>query len=339
MSEPAGRPLRIAAVGCGHLGTYHARILRDHPGAELVHVVDVDAHKAAQLAAETGCEPLTSCADLPPDLDAVTIAVPTAAHAATAVPLLERGVPCLVEKPLAGTLDDADRILEAARRGGAALAVGHVERFQPGLRKVRRMGIRPRFIECHRLTPFSFRSMDIGVVHDLMIHDLDLILDLMGPEVESLDAAGGAILTDSEDMASVRLIFADGGRASVTASRASLSPMRRFRMFSPDSYVSLDFHKNYGLMVKKGPRWDEGREELKTLSPEELAQRVDFVEKEMLEIVELPLEGEEQPLQAEVDSFLTSVREGRPPEVSGQDGRRALALADRIATEIRAHAW
>jgi predicted dehydrogenase len=339
MPEAGQRPLRVAAVGCGHLGTYHARILRDHPGAELVHVVDVDADKAAALAAETGCEPLTCLNDLPGDLDAVTIAVPTSVHAATAVPLLERGVPCLVEKPLAGTLEDADRILYAAQRGNAALSVGHVERFQPGLRKVRELGIRPRFIECHRLTPFSFRSMDIGVVHDLMIHDLDLILDLMGPEVASLDAAGGAILTDSEDMASVRLVFADGGRASVTSSRASLSPMRRFRMFSADSYVSLDFHKNYGLMVKKGPRWDEGREELKTLSPDELAQRTDFVEKEMLEIVELPLEGEERPLQAEVDSFLTSVRTGAAPEVTGEDGRRALALADRITAEIEAHVW
>jgi predicted dehydrogenase len=337
--EAGERPLRVAALGCGHLGTYHARILRDHPGAELVHVVDVNGEKAAALAAETGCEPLTSLADLPADLDAVTIAVPTSVHAEAAIPLLERGVPCLVEKPLAGTLADADRILDAARRGGAALAVGHVERFQPGLRKVREIGIRPRFIECHRLTPFSFRSMDIGVVHDLMIHDLDLILDLMGPEVESLDAAGGAILTESEDMASVRLIFADGGRASVTASRASLSPMRRFRMFSADSYVSLDFHKNYGLMVRKGARWDEGREELRTLAPEELAKRTDFVEKEMLEVIELPLEGEEQPLQAEVDSFLSSVRTGTPPEVTGEDGRRALALADRITAEIDAHSW
>ena len=181
--------------------------------------------------------------------------------------------------------------------------------------------------------------MDIGVVHDLMIHDLDLILHLMGPEVESLDAAGGAILTESEDVASVRLIFADGGRASVTASRASLAPMRRFRMFSADSYVSLDFHKNYGLMVKKGPRWEAGRDELKTLSPEELAQRTDFVEREMLEVVELPLEGQEQPLQAELDSFLTSVRNGTPPEVTGEDGRRALALADRITAEIQAHVW
>jgi len=331
--------LPVAVVGAGHLGTYHARILAEHPACELGWVVDADPRRAEQLAGELGCAALTRASDLPAELAAASVAVPTIHHAEVAVPLLERGVACLVEKPLAATLEEADRMIAAGRRGGAALSVGHVERFQPGLRKVRELGLRPRFIECHRLAPFSFRSMDIGVVHDLMIHDLDLILDLMGGEVESLDAAGGKILTDSEDMASVRLVFADGGRANVTASRASLSPMRRFRMFSADSYVSLDFHKNYGLMVGKGPRWDEGRAELKTLSPEELARRGDFVEKELLRIVELPLEGTERPLQAEIDAFVRAVRDGRPPEVSGEDGRRALELADRIVAQMQRQAW
>lgn len=335
MSEP----LKVAVVGAGHLGTFHARILDAHPACTLGWVVDSSPEKAERLATELGCASLTSITDLPADLDAVSVAVPTAFHADVATPLLERGVACLVEKPLASTVAEADRMIEAARRGGAALSVGHVERFQPGLRKVRAMGMRPRFIECHRLAPFSFRSMDIGVVHDLMIHDLDLILHLMGTEIESIDAAGGKILTDGEDMASVRLVFADGGRANVTASRASLSPMRRFRMFSSDSYVSLDFHKNYGLMVKKGPNWDAAKAELKALAPEELAKRNDFVEKEMLEIAELPLEGEERPLQAEIDSFVTAVRDGRTPEVTGEDGRRALELADRIVAAISAQVW
>lgn len=331
--------LRVAVVGAGHLGTYHGRILRDHPGCTLGWVVDSDPEKASKLATELGCEALTSINDLPADLDAASVAVPTIYHADVATPLLQRGVACLVEKPLASSVAEADRMIAAAEEGGAALSVGHVERFQPGLRKVREMGLRPRFIECHRLAPFSFRSMDIGVVHDLMIHDLDLILDLMGTEVESIDAAGGQILTDAEDMASVRIVFADGGRANVTASRASLSPMRRFRMFSADCYVSLDFHKNYGLMVAKGPGWEAGKADLKTLSPEELAKRTDFVEKEMLEIVELPLEGEERPLQAEIDSFLTAVRDGVTPEVTGEDGRRALELADRIVAQLASHTW
>ncbi len=333
-----GRPLRVAVVGVGHLGRVHAKIYAENPAAELVCVVDADLARAREAAAAFGCAAFSDPAQIPAGVEAVSVVVPTRLHADVAVPLLERGVPCLVEKPLAGDLAQADRILAAAERGGALLAVGHVERFQPGLRKVRELGLRPRFLECHRLATFSFRSMDVGVVHDLMIHDLDLILDLVDSEVELLDAAGGAILTDGEDLASVRLVFRNGVRANVTASRVSLSPMRRFRMFSPESYVSLDFTKNYGLIVRKGPGWEAGRADLKRLSPAELAARQDFVNGDMLVVDELDLGGE-RPLQAELASFLDCVAEGRAPEVSGADGRRALELADRIRAEIARQAW
>ncbi|MEQ1895227.1 MAG: gfo/Idh/MocA family oxidoreductase, partial [Planctomycetota bacterium] len=195
------------------------------------------------------------------------------------------------------------------------------------------------FIECHRLSTFRFRSLDVGVVHDLMIHDLDLLLHFIDSEVESVDASGGAILTDSIDLASAHIVFRNGARANVTASRVSLTPMRRFRLFSGSSYVSLDFTKNYGLVVQKGPKWDEGRLALRTLAPSELARRENFVTGELLEVSELELEGLEQPLQAELDSFLAAVAECRPPEVSGQDGRAALALAERISSAIGAQVW
>jgi predicted dehydrogenase len=348
MSDAPASPLsRVAVIGVGHLGSIHARILAKRAGAQLAYVVDVDGARAQARAQELGCgsqelapgreEELATI--LATRVDACVVAVPTVHHARVAAPLLERGVACLVEKPIAGSAADAEQILAAAKRGRAALAVGHVERFQPGLRRVREMGVVPRFIECHRLAPFSFRSTDIGVVHDLMIHDLDLVLDLVGSQVASVDAAGGAILTEREDIASVRLVFENGARANVTASRASLSPMRRFRLFSSDSYVSLDFHKNYGLLVKKGPRWDAMREELKTLEPAELAARGDLASAGVIEIVELELAGEERPLQAELDSFLACVRERREPEVSGEDGSRALALAERIASDIRSQSW
>lgn len=332
------RPLRVAVVGVGHLGRIHARIYAESPLSELVCVVDTDGSRAEELGRELGCPGYSDPARIPDDVEAVSVVVPTVRHAEVAVPLLERGIPCLVEKPLAGDLRSADRILKAAEQGGAALAVGHVERFQPGLRKVRELGLRPRFIECHRLATFSFRSMDVGVVHDLMIHDLDLVLDLVDSEVERLDASGGAILTESEDLASVHLVFKNGVRANVTASRVSMSPMRRFRMFSSESYVSLDFTKNYGLIVRKGPGWDAGREDLKRLSPAELAARKDFVNGDMLVVDELDLGGD-RPLQAELASFLASVREGRAPEVTGEDGRRALELADRIRGEIAGQVW
>ena len=329
----------VAVLGVGHLGAIHARIYAENPDAELVAVVDSDGERARSIAEQHGCRALSSVAELPEEVRAVSVVVPTSLHAEVAVPLLERGVACLVEKPIAHELGAADAILAAAERGGATLQIGHVERFQPGVRRVRSLGLEPRFIECHRLSTFSFRSLDVGVVHDLMIHDLDLVLELMGSPVEEIDAAGGAILTDAEDMASVRLIFANGGRANVTASRVSLQPMRRFRMFSSSSYVSLDFTKNYGLMVRKGAGWEAGREELRTVDPAELAQRPDFVQGDLLDVVELELEGEERPLQAELQSFLTAVREGTEPEVTGADGRRALALADRIVAAIEAQSW
>ncbi|MBI5361562.1 MAG: Gfo/Idh/MocA family oxidoreductase, partial [Planctomycetes bacterium] len=301
----------------------------------LVAVVDPQGERARELAGELGCLALESATQLPADLDAVSIAVPTALHAEVAIPLLERGVPCLIEKPLAADMRQAQAILDAAQRGRTHAAVGHVERFQPGLRKVREMHLAPRFIECHRLAPFSFRSLDVGVVHDLMIHDLDLILDLVGSEVESFDAAGGAILTEREDLASVRLVFQNGARANVTASRASLSPMRRFRLFSSQGYVSLDFTKNYGLIVQKGPEWERGRAALREMDPTVFAMQKDWVTNRVLQVSELDLSGLERPLQAELDSFLRSVQEGREPEVSGAAGARALALADRIAERIQ----
>jgi predicted dehydrogenase len=335
----AAKILRVGVVGVGHLGAIHARIYAENPNCELVSVIDSRREHAEALAATLRCRAGSDLSDLPDDLDAVSIVVPTNRHADSAVPLLERGIPCLVEKPLASTLEEADRILAAAERGGALLQVGHVERFQPGVRKIRDLALEPRFIECHRLSTFSFRSLDVSVVHDLMIHDLDLILHLVDSEVESIDASGGAILTDAEDMASVRLVFANGARANVTASRVSLTAMRRFRLFSSSSYVSLDFTKNYGLLVRKGPGWEAGREDLRTVDPAELAGREDFITGDMLDVSELELGGEERPLQAELDSFLTCVREGRAPEVGGGDGRRALELAERIVSRIQEQAW
>jgi predicted dehydrogenase len=335
----AERPVKVAVVGVGHLGKFHARIYAENPRAELLGVVDPNGEKAKALAAECKTAALESVASLPKDVEAVSIAVPTSLHAEVAIPLLERGVHCLVEKPLAQSVAEADRILAAAKKGRALLSVGHVERFQPGLRKVREMKVRPRFIECHRLAPFSFRSTDVGVVHDLMIHDLDLILDMVGSPIESLDAAGGAILTDHEDVASVRLVFQNGARANVTASRASLAPMRRFRLFSSDGYVSLDFTKNYGLMITKGPEFDSGRAELREFDLSALAARKDWITSKVLSVVELDLSASERPLQAELDSFLRSVQTGKEPEVTGEDGRDALALADRIVRAIEAQRW
>ena len=335
----SSRRTRVAVIGAGHLGRIHARILAQNPAAELACVVDTDEARAGEVAGELGCRALGGIEDLPGDVDAAVVAVPTSVHEDVAVPLLRRGIACLVEKPIAPDLAAADRILAAAERRGACLAVGHVERFEPGVRKLTELGVEPRFIECHRLSTFRFRGLDVGVVHDLMIHDLDLVLHFVRSEVEELDASGGSILTDSVDLASVHLVFKNGARANVTASRVSLTPMRRFRMFSSSSYVSLDFTKNYALVVQKGPGWERGREELRSMDPAELAKRENFVNGELLDVSELELGGLEQPLQAELDSFLRSVESGTKPEVTGSDGRRALALAERITAAIGGQSW
>ena len=332
-------PLKVAVVGVGHLGKIHAKIHHEDPEAELVAVVDANEERAAEVAALYRCLSFGDASKLPEEVEAVSVVVPTVYHAKTAVPLLERGLPCLVEKPLAGNLRDADQILAAAEKGGALLSVGHVERFQPGVKIVREMGMKPRFIEVHRLAPFSFRAMDVGVVHDLMIHDLDLILHFVDSEIESVDCAGGAILTDCEDVASVRIVFANGARANLSASRASLEPMRRFRMFSSEGYVSLDFQKNYGVHIAKGPEWESGRVALRTADPLVLALQKDWITEKVLSVTELPLEGEQRPLQAELAHFRDCVRNGTKPLVSGLDGRRALELAERISAAIKEQTW
>jgi predicted dehydrogenase len=335
----SARPLRAAVIGVGHLGRIHAKIYHKNPGSELAFVCDIDERRARSVAVEFDSQALGGVTDLPDDIDVVSIVVPTTEHAAIAEPLLERGVACLVEKPMAVDLEEADRILAAAERGGAKLAVGHVERFQPGVRKVHELGMRPRFIECHRLAQFSFRSTDVSVVHDLMIHDLDLVLDLMGCDPVEVDAVGGKILTESEDIASVRLIFEDGGRANVSASRVSLKPMRRFRLFSNTGYVSLDFQENQGLLVQRGPGWEKFFETAQDRDPSEQASQASLLMAGVFQSLPLELGGEERPLQAELDSFLANVREDTTPEVTGRDGRRALELAERITEQIQRAGW
>ena len=333
------RRLRTAVVGVGRLGRIHAKILAENPLSELVCVADSDSGRARSVAQELGCEAVADASELPDRLDAVTVVVPTSAHVRVAVPLLERGVPCLVEKPLASSAAEADRLLAAAEKGGVPLAVGHVERFQPGVKKLRQLGLEPRFIECHRLSQFGFRALDVGVVHDLMIHDLDLVLAFVPSEVESLDAVGGVVISNRVDLASVRIVFRNGVRANVTASRVSLTPMRRFRMFSSRGYVSLDFTANAGTLVRKGPGFERAIADAQRFAIEAGPPPTAALGADLLDVVQLELGAEERPLQAELDSFLRAVAEGRDPEVTGAEGRRALELADRILAEIRAQAW
>ena len=304
--------LRVAVVGVGHLGRHHARILSALPRVELVAVVDTNRPRADEMAGTYHTQPLYDARGLEGMVDAVTVAVPTELHRDIALPFLAAGVPALVEKPIARTLGVADEMIAAAARSRVALGVGHTERFNPAVEAARPLLVDPRFIEVHRLGAFPERSLDIDVVLDLMIHDLDVILSLVRSEVEAIDAVGVPVLTGRVDISNVRLRFANGCIANLTASRISRDRVRKIRFFQPAAYVSIDYSAQkveVWRLVKGGgpvPAIDGG---------------------------ELPVASEE-PLKRELVDFVNAVIERRPPEVDGEQGRRALALAVDITQRI-----
>ena len=304
--------LRIAVIGVGHLGKHHARILGALSGARLVAVVDPDTERANAAAAASGAKVLAHHRDLFGAVDAVTIATPTELHHEIALSFLDRGVSVLVEKPMTRTLDEADALLAAAAKAGVTLAVGHTERYNPAIATVMPFVTTPRFIEVHRLGVFPDRSLDIDVVFDLMIHDLDIILALVKSEVSAIEAVGVPVLTDKFDIANARLRFASGCIANVTASRISRERVRKIRFFQPDAYISIDYAEQsvegYRLKRREGQR------------PE-------------IQGGQLPVTREE-PLKREIEDFVGAVRDKRAPLVSGEDGRRALALAQAIADKM-----
>jgi len=308
--------LRAAVVGVGHLGRHHARILASAAGAALVAVVDVNEPRAREVASATGARAFTDVRDLAGLVDLVSIATPTETHASLACELLRQGVPVLVEKPLARSVAEADRIVQASAASGAPLAVGHTERFNPAVLAARSAIRDPRFVEVHRLGTFSARSLDIDVVFDLMIHDLDLVLSIVGSEVECVDALGVPVLTDRFDIANARLRFASGCVANITASRISRDRTRKIRFFQRDAYISIDTGAKAAEVYRlvrtsgRGPAIEGGRIAV----------------------------ADGEPLRNELQDFVDAVRSGRAPLVSGEDGRRAVALAAAITERMAAHA-
>jgi len=309
-------PLRVAVVGVGHLGRHHARLYAAGSDTELVAVVDRDGERARAIAQEYGCRALDDPRQLIGRVDAVSVAVPTEHHGEIAVPLLEGGLDVLVEKPLARTLDEADAINAAAARNGRLVMVGHTERFNPAVRALAAVVDRPRFFEIHRLAAFSARSTDVDVVLDLMVHDLDLVLELDGSEPVAVDAVGIHALTDKVDIANARLRMASGCVANLTASRISAEALRRVRVFQERTYVSCDTGRR--------------RVERYRLAPD--AAGTPRIEHDLLPV------ADEEPLAAELAAFAAAVRTRTPPAVDGIQGRRVVELAQRIVAEIASHA-
>jgi len=305
--------LRVAVIGVGHLGQHHARLFAEMPDVELVGVVDTKSGRAEEVAGKYGTRAFSNAEDVRSLVDAVTVAVPTQSHVDVAMPFVTQGSAVLVEKPLASSLADADRLIAVAAQRGSVLAAGHTERFNPAVSAAWPGISDPRFIEVHRLGVFPERSLDIDVIFDLMIHDLDLLLALVGSEVVSLEAVGVHVLTPRTDIANARLRFASGCIANLTASRISRERVRKARFFQQDAYISIDFAAQevevYRTLPSEGrPRIEGGK-------------------------LDVP---KDEPLRRELVDFVEAARTGRPPGVTAQAGRAALALATRIAEEMEA---
>ncbi|CAA9343134.1 MAG: Oxidoreductase, Gfo/Idh/MocA family [uncultured Gemmatimonadaceae bacterium] len=314
--------MRIGVVGAGGLGYHHVRILRDVPGASLVGFVEARESRAAEVAAELGVRAYPSLEAMLDDVDALTVVVPTPAHYAVAKAALERGKHLLIEKPIAASLAEADELLAIARRAGAIVQTGHVERFNRAVRAALPYVDAPRFIESDRLAPFNPRGADVAVVLDLMIHDIDLVRTLVGASVESVQAVGVPVLTPTVDIANARLTFASGAVANITSSRVSKDRFRKIRIFQQSGYLSLDLAQGNGEFYRM-------RGDLDLAALAKAPASIDaFVER-------VPLEAPEgEPLRLEFESFVAAVRGERAVAVTGEDGREALAVALQIVREI-----
>jgi len=334
-------PLRVAVVGAGAFGRNHLRVYRELQAAgaavELVAVVDADAGVAAGAGATFRVPWFTSLVDCLADveLDAASVCVPTVHHAAAAELLLTAGVDVLVEKPIAGSLADADRIRAVAKQHGRIVQVGHLERFNPAVTAARPLLNRPMFFESHRLSVFTPRSLDVDVVLDLMIHDLDIVLSLVPSEVREVRAVGLPVLSKKVDIANVRVEFENGCIANFTASRVSTERVRKLRFFQPHQYLSLDFARQDLLMIDVTAAAGLDMAQLAALA--QMAAAAGGHPSAGLSLKKVPVEAGE-PLRLEIEAFLTAVRERTVPVVSGADGRKALALALEIHAAMAAHA-
>lgn len=324
--------IRVAVIGAGRMGGHHARLYSGTPDCQLVAVVDKDADRAATMAAQYGGRAVRDVAEIIDEIDAATVAVPTVFHADVTLPLLARGKPVLVEKPLAQDAATARRLLDACRRHSCLLQVGHSERFNPVVRAMLKMGVAPRYIETQRVSPFTFRSADVGVVLDMMIHDIDIVLHLARQREYQVEAVGVRVLGASEDVANARVRFANGTVASLTASRLALKTDRRIRIFCPTAYLSMDYQRKSGVAIKLADNVDLIRL-ARERNFEDLSQMATMDFGSMVRIEPIVVDDVE-PLQAEIDAFLSAIRTGGEPAVSAEEGFAAVEMAERISETI-----
>lgn len=320
------------------MGRLHARVYSQMPEVKLVGVFDADGATAAAVANEYGCLPFTNLAELLLLVKAVTIATPTQFHATVAEPCLKAGVACLIEKPLARNTAECQMIVSWSKQYDVPVQVGHIERFNPALRALQKLGFKPRFMEVVRISPLTFRSLDVGVVLDMMIHDIDIVLKLAGAPLTKVEASGVSVTGGAEDICNARLTFENGCVANLTGSRLALKTERKLRAFCPGAFISIDYGKRTGVVIHGNLNLPAVREtaarvrsgEIKDLSK---LNYTDLVKVEPLEIEQI------DPLRTQLESFVAAVREKRTPEVTAEDGLAAVQAAERIVAAIEPQAY
>lgn len=330
--------LRIAVIGVGHLGKEHARILAGMQDVELVGVADVNGEQAQVVARKLGTQAFSEYWPLLNMVDAACIVVPTVHHKTVAAEFLRRRIPLLVEKPLAPSHAHARALVELAAQNDTILQVGHIERFNPAFEELQRRPMQPKYITCERLGSFTGRSTDIGVVLDLMIHDLDLLLALVQSPVTSVEALGIGLFGQHEDVASARLRFANGCVAQLSASRASATPMRRMQVWAPEGFASIDFSRRRLSLIQPSAALRRDGLDPAKLDPASRARIKDELFTRHLETLHIDGHSHDQ-LTCELRHFVDCVRHGTTPRVSGNDGLAAVNLAENILDSMRNHSW
>jgi len=320
------------------MGAIHAKVYDQLPQSQLVAVVDIDAERAKRLASQYKCSAYTNCVDILGKVDAVTIAAPTAHHLELAKVFIENKVPVMIEKPLAANIDEGRKVVELAKKNNIVVATGHSERCNPVVQAIKRLDIEPKFIEATRISPYPFRSTDIGVVLDVMIHDIDIILSLAASRIKNVDAVGVSVIDEKEDICNARIVFENGCIANITASRLALKTERKLRVFSRQAYLSVDYYKKSGIIIKADPninvvKWIKEQQNAGDFNP--LA--VNWPD--LLHIEELNIDDKE-PLRLEQEAFLRSCTDRTAkPEVSAEEGLAAMECAEMILASVKKHTW
>ena len=330
---------RVGVIGAGRMGKLHARVLSEMEDAELACVVDANGAVAEAVSKQRDCDAFTDPAEAVDRVDAAIISVPTVNHLEAARPFLMAGKCLLIEKPLADNVEAATELLKLAEANNANVQVGHTERFNPAVLGLKRYRIKPKFIEAHRISPFTFRSADIGVVFDMMIHDIDLILMMVSGKVIRVEAVGVNVIGQHEDICNVRLTFDNGCVANVTASRLAIKTERKMRIFSEDAYLSVDYGKKVGIVITKEANLDliQMARDLDVDDLAEMAESVDY--RTLLKMEELAIDESVEPLRRQAEAFRRTVVEGAGPVVSAADGLAAVQVATDIVHSIKEHRW